>query len=70
MSQYVSRPFFFSENPWSYSISSRILFWHVTDELYNSVQALKTSDAFIARAIERKVPAQDIQAAQEAFKHL
>ena len=48
----------------------RILFWHVTDDLYNAVQLVKTSDAFIARAIERKASAEDIQAAQEAFKHL
>ena len=48
----------------------RILFWHVTDDLYNAVQLVKTSDAFIARAFERKTSAEDIQAAQEAFKHL
>ncbi len=50
--------------------ASRILFWHVTDDLYNSVQLVETSDAFIARAIERNASAEDIQAAQEAFKHL
>ena len=49
---------------------SRLLFWFVSEELYNAQQLVADADEIITRAIERGMPSEDISAIQEAFTHL
>lgn len=51
-------------------IISRLLFWFVSEELYNAQQLVADADELIKRAIERGMPSEDISAVQMAFMHL
>ena len=48
----------------------RLLFWFISDELYNVQQLVANADKHITRAIEHQMPSEDISAMQEAFMHL
>jgi hypothetical protein len=47
-----------------------LLFWFVSEELYNAQQLVADADEVTTRAIERGMPSEDISAIQEAFTHL
>ena len=51
-------------------IIPRLLFWFVSDELYNAQQLVADADVLINKAIERGMPPEDILAIQTAFMHL
>ena len=60
---------------WSYHVQliyiiPRLLFWFVSDELYNAQQLVADADGLINKAIERGMPSEDILAIQKAFMHL
>lgn len=60
---------------WSYRVElmyiiPRLLFWFVSDELYNAQQLVADADEHINKAIDRGMPAEDIAAIQTAFMHL
>ena len=60
---------------WSYHLQLiyivlRLLFWFVSDELYNAQQLVADADGHINKAIERGMPSEDISAIQTAFMHL
>jgi hypothetical protein len=48
----------------------RLLFWFVSDELYNAQQLVASADEHINKAIEREMPSEDVSAIQTAFMHL
>lgn len=51
-------------------IISRLLFWFVSDDLYNSEQLVADADEYINKAVERGMPPEDISAIEMALMHL
>jgi hypothetical protein len=49
---------------------SRLMFWSVDETLYNVDQLMENAQATIERALKRNMPQEDIQLAQEAFRHM
>jgi hypothetical protein len=47
-----------------------LLFWFVSDDLYNAEQLVADADGYIKKATERGMPSEDIEAIQMAFMHL
>ncbi|KAF8809006.1 hypothetical protein BYT27DRAFT_7222578 [Phlegmacium glaucopus] len=49
---------------------SQLLFWFVSDDLYNAQQLVADAEGYVKKAIERGMASEDISAIQMAFMHL